>query len=267
MLIKSLGEPLAGTANIYDWGQGQILKLYDQDFPADWVRELGRRERSLHEAGLPVPAVAELVEIEGCLGQVYERIEGGSLAESLLGCPDPALDTIVQLAHTFAEVHAQIHACRHAPPLTPQREALGAAIRRIAILPDDLKRETMRILEAMPVGNQLCHGDFHPFNVLLSRRGPIVIDWNNAHTGIGLQDVARAKLILDGTLISDRLPSSVIDPFTDAYLGRYQQLLPYDPQELAAWLPVVAAVRLCDEIPALETWLLEKIRTGLAELG
>ena len=36
----------------------------------------------------------------------------------------------------------------------------------------------------------LCHGDFHPFNVMLSPRGPIVIDWNNAHIGNPLEDVA-----------------------------------------------------------------------------
>jgi tRNA A-37 threonylcarbamoyl transferase component Bud32 len=32
-------------------------------------------------------------------------------------------------------------------------------------------------------GNRLLHLDLHPDNVLLSRRGPVVIDWSNARAG------------------------------------------------------------------------------------
>ncbi len=266
MSVASLGEPIAGTRNLYAWGEDQILKLYDEGTPAGWVEQLRRVERRLYEAGLPVPEVGEIVEIDGRLGQVYERIEGGSMAEALLGALEADPDAVIRLAHVFAEVHAEIHACDGLPDLPPQRQLLSTAIRGVPILPPELKEAVLEALEEMPEGDRLCHGDFHPFNVLLSPRGPIVIDWNNAHIGNPLEDVARSALILSGARISEGIPGSLIDRFNEAYLGRYFQLRPGDRQELVAWQPIVAAVRLSDDIPELQGWLLEQIRTGLARL-
>ena len=93
MSMTSLGEPIAGTANLYAWGESQIIKFYGKGAPPGWVEKLGRVERALHEAGLPVPKVGEIIEIEGGLGQICERIEGGSMADALLGASEADPDT------------------------------------------------------------------------------------------------------------------------------------------------------------------------------
>jgi len=264
----SLGEPIPGTGNLYAWGEGQILKLYGEDTPTDFVEWLGKVERTLYAAGLPVPAVGELIEIDGHLGQIYERIEGDSMAEALLGMPEVDPAAVVRLAHTFAEVHAQIHACRDIEGEVPsQRQQLPTVIHRMAALPSDLKEATLRAFDKMPDGDRLCHGDFHPYNVLMSPRGPVVIDWNNSHIGNPLEDVARSALMLSGVSLSQPSYPSRIDQFKRAYLERYFQLRPGDREQLAAWRPIVAAVRLSDNIPELREWLLEQIRVGLALQG
>lgn len=261
MSAMSLGKPIDGTPNLYAWGEGQILKLYDSSAPADWVESLGRIERALYEAGLPVPKVGELVEIDGGLGQVYERIDGGSMAEALLGIAAAEPGTITELARTFAEVQATIHAHDGIPELPSQR-FLAAVIRRIDVLPSDLKEATLKAFDKLPEGDRLCHGDFHPFNVLLSSRGPVVIDWNNAHVGDPMEDVARSEVILSGVSVAQPSYRPMIDPFRQAYLEHYCQLVSVDPQRLVPWQPIVAAVRLSDNVPEQE-WLLERIRTGL----
>jgi aminoglycoside phosphotransferase (APT) family kinase protein len=43
--------------------------------------------------------------------------------------------------------------------------------------------------------NRLMHLDLHPGNVLVSHRGPIVIDWTNARTGNPALDVALTWVI------------------------------------------------------------------------
>lgn len=267
MSVMSLGEPIAGTGNLYAWGKGQILKLYGDDAPADWVEQLRRVERALYKAGLPVPKVGEIIEIDGHLGQVYERIEGDPIAKDLLGVPEADPDTIVQLAHVFAQTHAKIHTCGHIPELPSQRQTLATVIRRIAVLPPDLKEAILKALDEMPKGDRLCHGDFHPYNVLMSPRGPIVIDWNNAHIGNPLEDVARSTLILSGASISQPSSRSRIDQFNQAYLEHYFKLRPGDQEQLVAWQPIVAAVRLSDNIPEIQEWSLEQIRIGLAGQG
>jgi len=261
MSARPLGKPIAGTHNLYAWGEGQILKLYDSSAPAEWVESIGRIERALYEAGLPVPKVGELVEIDGGLGQVYERIEGGSMAEALLGIAGAEPGTIAELARTFAQVHASIHAHGRIPGL-PSQQLLATVIRRIDVLPPDLKETTLKAFGKLPEGNRLCHGDFHPFNVLLSSRGPVVIDWNNAHVGDPMEDVARSEVILSGLSVAQPLYRPIIDPFRQAYLEHYCQLASVDPEQLVPWQPIVAAVRLSDNVPEQE-WLLERIRTGL----
>jgi aminoglycoside phosphotransferase (APT) family kinase protein len=264
MSESSLGEPVAGTDNLYAWGEGQLVKLYGDEAPPGWVEHVARVDRALYEAGLPVPAAGESIEIDGSLGLIYERIEGRSLADDLLGTPEPNPDAVVRLARVFAEVHAEIHACGSIPDVPSQGQLFPDVIRRIDVLPPDLREATLNALDEMPEGDRLCHGDFHPYNVLMSPRGPVVIDWNNAHIGNPLEDVARSKLMLSGVSMSEPSQRSSIDLFTKAYLERYFQLRPHDQQQLVAWQPIVAAMRLSDNIPGLQEWLLTQIKSGLA---
>jgi aminoglycoside phosphotransferase (APT) family kinase protein len=51
-------------------------------------------------------------------------------------------------------------------------------------------------LHAIPFeGERLLHLDFHPDNVLLSSRGPVVVDWTNARAGQPALDLALTWII------------------------------------------------------------------------
>jgi len=228
MSVTSLGAPIAGGGNVYAWGEGQIIKLWGDGAPEGWVEHLGKMERALYEAGLPVPEVREIIEVDGQLGQVYERIEGESLADGLLGAAGADPDRIVRLASTFAEVHAKIHACGNVPELPLQRESVPTIIRRDTVLPAELKEAVLEAFDELPAGDRVCHGDFHPYNVLLSPRGPMVIDWNNSNLGNPLGDVALSMLILAGVSASQPPLRSLIEQFSQAYLERYFELRPDD---------------------------------------
>jgi aminoglycoside phosphotransferase (APT) family kinase protein len=268
MSTKSLGDPLPGTGNLYAWDEGYVLKLYGEDVPRGWIRQLGKTERALYEAGLPLPEVGELVEIDGCLGQVYERVEGPTLAQCAMEAVERDADRVVELAHVFAEVHAAVHACVPSGDLMAlpvQRQFFATVIRRQERLSQELQEAVLDAMAGLPDGNRLCHGDFHPYNVLMSPRGPIVIDWNNAHLGNPLEDVARTRLMFSGLAMSEPALEAAFSRFAQAYLDRYFELRPDQSRdELDGWLPVVAAVRLSDNIPELEGWLVEQIKRSLA---
>jgi hypothetical protein len=55
-------------------------------------------------------------------------------------------------------------------------------------------------------GEHLAHFDLHPDNVLLSARGPMVIDWSNASRGEAADDVALTWVILSTSSIPGPLP-------------------------------------------------------------
>jgi len=266
MSVIPPGEPIAQSsmADIYAWGEGQILKLFHDWVPAYGVEHIARTSRAVHAVGLPVPAVGEVIEISGRLGLIYERVEGDTLAHSLLETPGTKPETVIQLAHIFARAHADIHSWSNVPDFDSLPQQLERVIREMDVLPPDLKEATLRVLHEIPDGDCLCHGDFHPYNVLMSSRGPVTIDWNNASIGNPLADVARSELILAGVSVSQPSHDSLIHQFSKAYLERYFELRPGSQKQLIAWRPVVAAVRLSDSISELQEWLLTQIRTGLA---
>jgi hypothetical protein len=46
------------TAEVYLWGDGEVLKLYRAGYPAQWVDYEAKVARLVFEAGLGAPAVA-----------------------------------------------------------------------------------------------------------------------------------------------------------------------------------------------------------------
>jgi aminoglycoside phosphotransferase (APT) family kinase protein len=63
---------------------------------------------------------------------------------------------------------------------------------------DDLARATKWLQSALPSGETvICHGDFHPFNVLRSPEGVItVLDWTAARLAVREYDVAFTSMML-----------------------------------------------------------------------
>lgn len=71
------------TAEIFPWNDRNILKLYRDWCPPDWVEYEARIARAVFEAGVPSPAAGEIVEINGRRGLIYERLEGISMPQDM----------------------------------------------------------------------------------------------------------------------------------------------------------------------------------------
>jgi aminoglycoside phosphotransferase (APT) family kinase protein len=97
-------------------------------------------------------------------------------------------------ARHFAELHAGLHA-KSVPDLPRQRERVEARVRS-APLEARWRDAALRLLDTLPDGDRLCHGDFHPANVILSGAGPVIIDWPDATSGNPLADVARTLTLI-----------------------------------------------------------------------
>ncbi len=107
--------------------------------------------------GYPVPTVYHAAGPD----LVMQRLDGGTMAQALLA----GELTFPAGAKLLADLHHALHAL---PPLRPSE----------------------------PAGDTVLHLDLHPENVLLTSRGPVVIDWHNATTGPADYDVAVSALIL-----------------------------------------------------------------------
>ncbi|HEX6819749.1 MAG TPA: phosphotransferase [Ktedonobacterales bacterium] len=248
------------TAEVYAWGDGCALKLFRTDWRADTAEHEAAISRALFDAGAPTPQVYEVVTVADRWGVIYERIEGPSLL-GLLGAQPLRLPFV---ARTLAQTHAAMHA-RSVAGLPSLREVLARRIRKAEPLPPAHRDAALRALDALPDGAALCHGDYHPDNVLLSARGPLVIDWENAALGDPLADVARTLLLLRASVVYERSPAarltkSAVRPVLSAlYLRRYRQLAPFAASRLAAWELPVTAARLSEGVTPEEAYLLARV--------
>jgi tRNA A-37 threonylcarbamoyl transferase component Bud32 len=265
MISADLGKPLAcgRTADIYAWEDGCVLKLFHNWFDIENIRFEQRMARQVHAAGLPVPVVGELLKANGRNGLVYERVVGQNMWDILEKRPW----LVFSLARKTAELHAWVHATNIKSDFPPQRRRLENKLRSADSLPDRLKKESLTALSSLPDGNSICHGDFHPGNILLSLDRAVVIDWIDASRGNPLADFARSSIIILGTAGSSQIPNYPLKLFVrmfhSIYLRTYFQLRPGGEAEYLHWLPVVAAARLSENIPELESWLLKQAESRL----
>jgi aminoglycoside phosphotransferase (APT) family kinase protein len=139
----------------------------------------------VRSCGYPVPSVEELSD-DG-LDMVMERVDGADMVATMTRRPW----TIAHQGRVLADLHQRLH-------------DLPAP----AWLPD------------APVGrgDRLIHLDLHPLNVILSPKGPIVIDWTNARRGDPAVDVALTWVLV----AAGEAPTSRV---IGAILGRARSLL------------------------------------------
>ena len=115
--------------------------------------------------GYPCPEVLDV--LEGGSAMLMERVDGPTMLDDILRRPW----RIGLHVSALASLHEKLHALR-AP------EGLPAA-------PGSR-------------GDRLLHLDLHPLNVLMSSRGPVVVDWSNAARGNPDADVAATWILLEG---------------------------------------------------------------------
>ena len=251
------------TAEIYVWDSSHILKLYHDWCPEDWAEYEGRVAGAIHNAGIPSPAVAGLVEVEGRRGLVYERIEGISMLQDMNARPWRMLNHARSLADLQIRIHRQ-----SIEGLPSYKDRLKFDIQRAKALSEELRKKALDLLEALPDGQSICHGDFHPGNILLAKHGPVVIDWMTACSGSPWADVARSSLILQvGARAAGRQVHPVIRLFIKLfhrlYLRRYLALASSPGTEVERWMPVIAAARLNENIIPERDALIKMIEEDL----
>jgi aminoglycoside phosphotransferase (APT) family kinase protein len=252
------------TADVFAWQPGQVLKLFHNWFALTDVEFEQRIARAVHASGVSAPAViGEIVQVHGRNGLIYERIHGRSMLEVAPSHPWQ----VFTLAKRFAALHTQMHEHVFNADIPTQRSKFDHRIRHNESLPASLRTALLDRLASLPDGEAICHGDFHPGNVLVTPQGDTVIDWIDASRGNPLADVARTSIIFLGATATRQIPNIFIKMFLNlfhaAYIREYFRLRPHGVDEYNRWLPIVAAARLAEGMPELEQWLMAKIEQEL----
>jgi len=243
----TIGRKIAAgnVAEIFEFG-ARVAKIYK----AATAKPAAFREAALHAAaeaiGLPVPRIWGVQRFGDRWGIVFDRVEQPSFAEQM---SDKSSETSA-LLDSLVRLQVRIHAQR-ALHFASLNARLAANIAAAALLPERKKQSLLESIVHMPEGDRLCHGDFHPMNVLGEASQPFIIDWPDARRGDPAADVCRSYLLLKLHAAYLALP----------YLDRYCEEAAIPRQTVLDWLPYVAAAKLAEDFPGEVGGLLKIVRS------
>jgi aminoglycoside phosphotransferase (APT) family kinase protein len=208
------------AADVYDVGGGRVLRRY-RDTPnhrmdADaLVAKEAAVMRHLRVNGYPVPEVFDAAGAD----LVMERLDGVTMLADLKAHPWRAR----RHADTMVDLHRRL----------------------VAVPVDGVAGPAGPLAARFEPAEAIVHLDFHPDNVMLTARGPVVFDWTNAALGPAAADVAHAWIVAATSTVEGpwwlrtvgaRVRGRFVDRFVDG-CGRAAAI---------ALLPTMGAYRLAD---------------------
>ncbi len=193
----------------------------------------------------------------------YELIDGPAVGRIFDADPIQGL----RVVRDMGALHARICLTPVEPGALPRfQDAYGWRISSAEFASEALKRALLAFIEGEG-GASLCHGDFHPENVLASGAGLRVIDWEGAYRGQPMADAARTSYLLE----RGRAPSrdeAVMEPAEIAFRAAvsrayrrafFETVGGFDSARWRRWTLVIAVCRLVEGIRAEIPWIRERI--------
>jgi hypothetical protein len=237
-------------AEVYAWdGHRAVLKLYQEGLEMQAAEAAALA--SLDGTGI-APRLLDTVTVEGRVGLVLQRLDGVDMLTLLQRRPWRLPSLARMLAHAALRVHG-VQAPSDLPDLI---EVSGERI-AAADLDTRLREFALRVLQTLPAGDRLCHGDLHPGNTMVTAHGVSIIDWPTATRGVPVADFARSMLILrqgeppPGTpLVVRMLLSAARSGFASVFGRTYRNAAPQPLSNVDSWTIVHAAARLAEGIAA-----------------
>jgi len=144
---------------VFEFGPGLVVR---KTRDGRSLEEEARTIEYMYAQGYPVPRVEE-VRADGT-ELVMERLDGPMMMDAML----KAMHQLPRYTRLLGDLHDQLHEIK-APDWMPELD---------------------------PDGDRVLHLDLHPMNVMMTTRGPVVIDWPNARRGQPLTDVGFSYVLL-----------------------------------------------------------------------
>ncbi len=218
--VSVVGSPAAVGAGFDSYIH--LVDLTGAQLPAAWCEPLvvrllpsvdrvaqAHREAAVQgwaaAKGFPAPAVLEVLtpdELFGLPAQVMERAPGTTMLDALTARPWRALALVRQLAGIQLALHAlPLDGWPSSTdPLVLVDQRLSLSRRAAADLGDPqlaaaVERASDLAGAATTGPAVVCHGDFHPLNVMVEGATASVIDWTDAGLGPREADVSRTLLL------------------------------------------------------------------------
>lgn len=243
MSDPSLGRVLGSgkVAEVFEFGTA-VIKLYKSTAPKSSAFREAAALALVESLGLPVPQVLGVRQVGDRWGVIMSRAEGPCFADAMRGHPERLPGYLAAMARLQFRVHSH-----PGTRLGGMKVRLADDIRRATILGEVRRNVLLERLAAMADGERLCHGDFHPLNILGPMGREVLVDWLDATRGDPAADVCRSFVLMR------HWAPEVAAAYVEAYAGVGGETR----ERVYRWLPFVAAARLAEGVPDEEEGLME----------
>ena len=232
----NLGNPIAkgNTAEIYLY-DNKIMKLFKDYLPNTESMNEAKKQKYAYSCGLSVPNVFEVTKIQNRQVIIMEYVKGDSIGDLLLN----NLNEAEYYINICVNEQKKIHAIRvNTDEMEATRERLECQIKSVHKLDEKQKESILNKLYSIKFEPRLCHGDFHPFNLILSNKSVNIIDWVDASSGDIRADVFRTYLLYSQSSVE----------LAEMYLHIYCRNTGLSRDEIFQWAPIIIAARFAEKV-------------------
>ena len=236
------------TSEVHAYGDDSVIKILRAEVPGHWAELEAHLTRAVRSLGVPAPEMRDVVTVDGRPAIVFERIHGPSMWQ--LMCDDPI--QIAPLGIELARIHRQIQRAGLPEDVPDLVNRLCSKIDDAPHLTADEQHEAATLVNTLPRGAALLHGDLHPGNVLMGATGPIVIDWFDATIGHPVADIVRSSILLrpdEQSHLPGATPAQLAE-LHQVYVEQFSGDLARAEADLQRWESVIAAGRLAEGVEA-----------------
>ncbi|MEE0897781.1 MAG: aminoglycoside phosphotransferase family protein [Acutalibacteraceae bacterium] len=205
----------------------KCIKVFNEDYSKADVLNEALNQARIEETGLNIPKIHEVTTIDGKWAIVSDYIEGKTLADLMAEDEDKTDEYLNMLVDIQLEIHSKT-----CPLLNKLKDKMSRKISETE-LDATTRYELHTRLEGMPKHKKVCHGDFNPSNIIITKDGtPYILDWSHATQGNASADVARTYLLF--CLNGDTEKAK-------KYLEIFCKKSNTAKQYVEKWMPIVAA--------------------------
>ena len=221
----------------------KVIKLFVEDHSqSDILNEALNQSRVDEYSNLNVPKLIEVRKLENRWAIVSERVEGKTISQMMKEQPEKT-DEYLNL---FVDVQLIILS-NEVPLLNRIKEKFTRKLENATNIDENTKYELLQRLQGMKNHNKLCHGDYHPSNVIVKEDGTVyVIDWAHVTQGNASADAARTFLLFS---IDNN------EELAEKYLNLFANKSGIEKSHIQRWIPIVAATQMTKNIPEEQEFL------------
>ena len=222
---------------------GKVIKLFVPSHPkSNILNEALNQARVDESSNLNIPKLYEVKKYNDRWAIVTEYIDGKTISELMQENPD-RFDEYLML---FVRVQQAILA-NSVPMLNRIKEKFTRKLETATNIDENTKYELLQRLNGFKNHDELCHGDYHPSNVIVKEDGTVyVIDWAHVTQGNAAADAARTFLLFSMEQKSE---------LAEKYLETFSKVMNIPKQSIQRWIPIVAATQMTKNIEEEQEFL------------